>query len=419
MDNYLRAPVKVPFSALHLDPNNPRLAPTEPPGYEDPTDLFSPDMQAELSDRAKEAFDLEQLERAVLSQGWMPIDRMVVWHHPDDPDRWVVVEGNRRTATLRGIRTRVAKEKGKLERMNDGRRKFTDADVRDQQEFVAQLERIVADTEMLEVVPLDADTTEELRHKLPRVLAVRHITHARDWGSYAEDIWLRVRYEDLFEQMRPGASKPSWDQAVIELVANEASLSAMVTKRKIRAASLYAHFKSEWEDEFPDGEKLKEPGDYYLFESIIKRPAIRTKFELSDDAMHLPEDSERALFEWVFKLPRPESGKAEDNDNVFYRHENIQVWDQMAKYDSKNKTSFAAQFDPQQPDTATRMIEVEADWLAHKAQRKPADVIDSLLKQLDELKASDLTGQFIGTQLERLQTRSNQLLAMAKAGQSA
>ena len=43
----------------------------------------------------------------------------------------------------------------------------------------------------------------------------------------------------------------------------------------------------------------------------------------------------------------------------------------MKKYDDNNGTSFAARFDPQNPDEALTMHEVEAEWLGHKAKRKP------------------------------------------------
>src|SRR4051794_40595404 len=112
METYLKEPTTVPFDSLYLDPNNPRLAPEDPPGYQDAKKLLDKKLQKVLSERAEEAFDLDALEDAVIGQGWMPIDAILIWEHPDAPNQHVVVEGNRRTATLRSrIRVRLPKER--------------------------------------------------------------------------------------------------------------------------------------------------------------------------------------------------------------------------------------------------------------------------------------------------------------------
>jgi hypothetical protein len=45
MDTYLRPAIEVPFDSLYLDPNNPRLAPDNPPGYDEPDKLFDLELQ--------------------------------------------------------------------------------------------------------------------------------------------------------------------------------------------------------------------------------------------------------------------------------------------------------------------------------------------------------------------------------------
>jgi len=183
MEKYVREARPVPFEQLFLDGNNPRLAPEHPPGYADPIALFNPKLQEELEARAEDEFDLGGLELAFLAQGWLAIDNIVVWQHPAAPDKWVVLEGNRRTCTLRRVRRRRVREQAKLERMKSGGRKYADRDLREQEELVRALDQLIADTGPLMVVPIDADTPEELREKLPRVLAVRHITGARQWDE--------------------------------------------------------------------------------------------------------------------------------------------------------------------------------------------------------------------------------------------
>lgn len=419
METYLGKSQNVPFDALYLDPNNPRLAPEDPPGYDDAKALFAADLQVELEARAAVEFELEKLEQAFVAQGWLPIDSIVVWKHPAMPGKWVVLEGNRRVATLRRVRERLRREEAKLERITGGHRRFSEQDMREQEGIVGVLKRVIEDTDQLAVVPLQADTTADLVRKLPRILAVRHVTGAKEWRNVATNIWLLRRYEHLYEERSPRDNTLRWDQPLIQQVANEASLGVTITKRKIKAASSWSHFSRDFEDRLPEGEEFK-PSDYFLFEEIVKRPFVRSQLGIAEDAWHLPPESEAVLFKWVFALPRGDGNDADSNPNVFYRHYNVELWDRMKRYDDKNGTAFAARFDVEDPDSAPSMRQVEAEFHTHKARRQPADVLEQLLKQLDNLTAEQLAneGAFLRSQLERVEKRVAQLLAMVEAAET-
>ena len=370
-----------------------------------------------MVERVKEVYDVSGLETAIENQGWMPIDNIVVWRHPSFGDRYVVVEGNTRTVALRDFRLRLQTEKKKLERLRGGRKSYSKHDVEEQEKLVERLERIIADTETLSVLPLAAKDIKELRQKLPRVLAVRHITGAKVWGNYAEDLWLLRRYETLFEHDYPRESL-ALKAGPLDQIAHEASLTGVATKRKIVAASCFSHFKAHFEDDLPDGESL-EASDYYLFENIVKKPWLREQFGLGADSLHIPPELEKVLFQWVFKLPRGKT--ADENKNVFYRHENVLVWDQMKRYDEDHKTSFARRFDVTDAESAPPMRKVEAEWLGHKASQQPVDVIEQLLQQLERLNVKALAGEggFLRKQLELLHERSGKVLKAIQALHSA
>ena len=178
-----------------------------------------------------------------------------------------------------------------------------------------------------------------------------------------------------------------------------------------KAASWFGHFKAEFEDELPDGEAFSKT-DYYLFELISRKPWIRQQLGIGEDDRAISAESEQVLFDWIFKLPRGRA--ADDNPNVFFRHENIKVWDDMHKYDQANGTDFAANFDVSDPDSARPMAEVEAEWLSHKAKRKPQAIIDDLLKRLSELTAERLAteGTALRVQLERLRDQADVFVKM-------
>lgn len=413
MEVFVGAAKKVPFESLYLDPNNPRLAMDHPPGYQDPARLFDPDVQPKLEKIVNEVYDVAGLQLGIESQGWMPIDNIVVWQHPNGGGKNVVVEGNTRVVTLRKIRVRLQREREKLVKMTEGRRRYAPHELINQQNLVSNLDRIVVDTSQLVVVPLEAATVAELERKLPRVLAVRHITGVKEWGNYAQDLWLLTRYETIFED-KHADEKLYWDPALIEHVAHEAALSPIKTRRKILASSCFSHFKARLEDQLPDEEDFK-PSDYYLFENIVKKPWLREQFGLLDGMLNIPDEFEDALFKWTFAQPRGRT--ADDNPNIFFRHENVLLWDQMKRYDEKHGTGFASRFNVEDPDSAPRMAEVEAEWRVHKESRQPTAVIEQLLQQLNRLDAATLIseGAFLRTQLRSLHAFATKILSMIDA----
>ena len=421
MENFLLKPIKVPLDNLWPDPNNPRLALEDAPGYADPKKLFDPKRQAAIFQKLGEnAYDVSTLVQTIIGQGWMAIDNMIVWKHPKDPSHYIVVEGNRRRLALEEIRVKeLPKAKQRLAKMTAKASTFDKKELDDQRELVEQLERIVSETETLNVVPLDASTLAELDRKLPRVLAVRHITGAKEWGNYAEDLWLLKRFQQLFEDKHSKGKGFFWDADILKHVAAEASISATKTKRQLKAASWFSHFRAKWEDELPEKEAFVS-GDYYLFEQISKRPWLRQQLRIGEDDSVIPHESERALFEWVFKLPRGTT--ADENPNKFFRHENISVWDQIHQYDEsqQGRTSFATRFDVDKPEDAPYMRELEAQYLSHKAQLKPHAILDDLLQHLSQITVERLRseGEGFRKQLERLRTVADDFLKMIKAANS-
>jgi hypothetical protein len=412
MEKFVKAPVSVSFTALHLDPNNPRLGREEYPGYEDVKVFTDKKTQLELEKALAAVYEVDDLAQSIVGQGWMPVDNIVVWQHPGS-NCYVVVEGNRRTVALRLIRgPMLERESKKLERMEKGRG-FAPHDVEAQRELVRRIKQVIADTDNLTVVPLAADTVEELEHKLPRVLAVRHITGARQWGNFSEDLWLMRRYQQLFEDSFPGEAI-RWEDELIKQVAAEASLQPSLARRQLQATSAYSHFRAQYEGDLPEAEEFA-TSDYYLFENIAKRPWLRNQFGLGTNSLHLSEDGEKAIFEWVFKLTRGHT--ADDNPNIFYRHENVILWDQIHKYDDKTGTSFADRFDVSEPTTAPTMREVEADFVGHKARRKPQALLDELLRRLGDIPAEAIIneGEFLRAQLKRLKDQSTKLLKLVEA----
>lgn len=79
-----------PVQKLELDPENARLP-------EDLTDRS----QSSLLKHLEEAYDLEELGWSMAERGYFPEEPLLTITHPDDASVRIVVEGNRRLATLK------------------------------------------------------------------------------------------------------------------------------------------------------------------------------------------------------------------------------------------------------------------------------------------------------------------------------
>lgn len=388
--NDLKNAKEVSFDSLHLDPNNPRIAPESPPGYDDDAALFDDELQLTLEKRVSEVYDVANLRDSIVAHGWVPIDSIIVWEHPKRPNHYVVVEGNTRTVALRTLRgERLEAEKKKLERLKKSPSSFQE-DLRTQQAIVDRLEAIRSETDKLSVFPVQAKTTEELRAILPRLLGVRHISHAREWKPYATNLYLLSLYERLFRERHGDKGALRLEDDLVNSVADMVSLGATKARRNIQAASAFTHFKRDYEDRLPEGETFSDE-DHYFFELILQNPYPKEQFGVTKESLRLPKESEEALFQWAFSKPR--AGKEEDNENVFYKAESVRLWNQMATYDGKSGTNFSKQLDVNAPEEARPIRVIEAEFLQHKTQRTPIDTLTSLLKALQELKVDTLLSQ--------------------------
>jgi hypothetical protein len=410
----LGSPISVPFSKICLDPNNPRIAPERASRYEDADDICNEDLQRDLTTKVYTVYQAEELEEAIIAQGWVPIDPIIVWRHPSRPDHYVVVEGNTRVSVLRNIRNiRLARERGKLEKFLKG--KTPPEELKQQQERVTRLESIVKDTDKLLVYPVNAKTPDELEEKLPRLLGVRHIMHARQWGPYATNLYITSLYRRLFQDQYGDDEPLRLEQHLISRVAAMVSLGDTRTRRNIQSASAFDHFKRHYEDNLPEGEEFTVE-DHYFFENILQNKYAQEQFGFSKDRLHLSDEAEVALFAWAFSKPR--KGGDAKNQNTFQIAEDIRLWNAMSKYDSENGTGFASQFDVSKPETATKSMRlVEAEYLHQKARQTPLNTLQSLLEALKDLKGETMISQknFLKPTLEQITDLTARYLRMMDA----
>lgn len=399
MEKDLKDFTKVPFERIYLDPNNPRVAPPTPPGYDEPEKILSPDVQRDLRAKIPDAYgsgSIANLQEAVEAQGWVPIDAMIVWELATKKGYYVVVEGNTRFLVLTQIREKLEKERKKLATWDeDTPPGLSSDDIEKHREMVARLEQIVADTQMLTVAPVNAATPVELKQRLPRLMGVRHINHAREWLPFATNLYVLMLYRAEWEQEHPG-KEVKLDDNLIKSVAAMISEGPTRTRRSIQSSTALSHFMAQFEDRLPPGESFR-PSDQYFFSQILGSDYARRQFGFDKNDLRLSDEMEEVLFKWAFARPR--SGK-DGNPNILQRAEDFGDWNQMKKYDDSKGTSFASRLSVDEPDEAQPFREVWAEYLTHRARSQPVDMLTksldtltNLIQQLDQMRAGTFRSQ--------------------------
>lgn len=391
----LGAPVHVPFENIHLDPNNPRIAPEPAPGYGDPDLIFGDDLQSGLAERVYEVYKAADLEASVIRQGWTPVDPIVVWEHPRRAGDYIVVEGNTRISVLRRVRARREKEKAKLDRMVKGG-KYPADEVREQQELLQHVDSLIAATGKLSVYPVMAASVDDLKVALPRLLGVRHILPARNWTPYATNLYIVSLYEAAFRAKHSGASaKLALEDDLLDVVSEQLPLKRDEIRKSIQAASAFGHFKRIYEEKVEEAGNAFADGDQYFFDNILASKHARDQFGFGPKDLHLSEEGEAALFAWAFAKKRQGGGDDYDSpsENVFQKAEDIRVWQSLARYDKQNSTKFADRLDVTNPEDAVPVWQVRRQKDDHKEKKTPVKTLEALLGALKELKADSLLAQ--------------------------
>jgi hypothetical protein len=401
--------ITIPFGKIFLDPNNPRIARGEQPGYDDPAAIFDEGVQERLEKAVGEAYNVSELQDRIVTLGWLPIDRIIVWQHPGNRGHYIVVEGNTRTTVLRRLRREIDTMRRKLERMR-GRPDALAEDVRAQERNVQQVERIIADTDELHVLTIQADTPAELESKLLHIHSVRHITPTKPWSPYGRNWFILNRYIKLHKEKYGPDADLELDDVLIRALSDVAALKPSDTRRRIQAALMFTRFKQRFEEQLPPNERFDDD-DQYFFDNILQYPFTRDEFGLDKDSLKMSPEMEEVLFKWAFSKPRPSD---DENKNILRTAEDIRLWNRVKRYDADNGTTdFHTRLDVDDPDNAIPIEKVEALYGSHKAQVGAVDNLTSILAEFTKLDRDRLLSQAttLKPMLKQVVAKGNEHLA--------
>jgi hypothetical protein len=181
--------------------------------------------------RDNRTFDLVQLKDSINTNGFVPLEQIVVRAYAPDAAKYVVVEGNRRVAAIKWL----------LEDNEAGVLNLSEAQLNN----LRNLQVLFLDTAVAE----NANAVEIL-------MAIRHVTGIKEWGAY--------------QQARLVAGLMGHEGATFATVAAKLGMSSREVARRYRASR--ALEQMEGDEEYRE---LAEPRMYAIFHEAVAQPAVR------------------------------------------------------------------------------------------------------------------------------------------------
>ena len=354
----------IDIDKILLDPNNPRFFDIE-------------DHQRVLSERYSEdvvqqtainkllgnkAFDILQLKESIKTNGYVPLEKIVVKHY--DESNYIVVEGNRRIAAVKSI----------IKDYFQGEVTLTD-------EIILSLQNI-------EVLVLKSENPDQDDLTWDEILiqGIRHISGTKEWGAYQKARFV-VRLKDEHGKD-------------YNTISSSLGLGPRVTTRYYRTfKALKQMMDNEVYGEFAH------PNLFTHFEEMIKSPSVKDWLGWDDNKCNFRN---AANLETIYNLISETT--SEFGDEISARlpaHTDIRSYSKVLTHDKAKSQFLSGLIDinqalaianpaPPSPwqQTAKECLEVIknlkiADIKAWS--RADSELLDQILDQIEEImKSADL-----------------------------
>ena len=150
----------VDLDRLLLDPNNFRFQERDDFVYADKARFHEQGVQARAYQQLRQANDLRTLKASIVKNTYISSERIIVSKYSEDPERYLVIEGNRRVAAARWI----------------------------QEDFAAGVaisEDVLQSISPFPVLLLENEG-EDADIIRTSMMGIRHISGIKKWGGYQE-----------------------------------------------------------------------------------------------------------------------------------------------------------------------------------------------------------------------------------------
>jgi hypothetical protein len=154
-------PRQIGLSKLLLDPNNYRFFDRKKFKKKAATRFHEDSVQRATLDSLEQSYQLDELKHSILTNGYVPMERIIVVQYPTRSGFFVVVEGNRRVAALKSI----------LKEEQDGILVLTTT----QRASFSEIPCAVLKSSGF-----------SLKHAERVIMGIRHIAGPKGWGAYQQ-----------------------------------------------------------------------------------------------------------------------------------------------------------------------------------------------------------------------------------------
>jgi hypothetical protein len=230
---------EIALSKILLDPNNYRFFDSRKFKKKAINRFHEPSVQKATLESLEQSYQLDELKQSILTNGYVPMERVVVVPYPAKTGHYLVVEGNRRIASLKSL-------------------------LKEATEGVLTLTK--AQKESFSTVPcaILKSTGSALKHAERVIMGIRHIAGPKEWGAYQQALLVSELKDDEGQEFKD--------------IGEMLGISSVEAARRYRAI---AALKIMQEDDLY-GAKA-EPSFYRLFHELVSLPEVRERFGWSHD----------------------------------------------------------------------------------------------------------------------------------------
>lgn len=254
---------------LLLDPNNFRFQESDDFVYADESRFAEDTVQEKAYQRLKQSESLKALKNSIISNNYIPSERIVVRKYSDDPERFLVIEGNRRTAAVKWIDEDYAA--GAVYSKN-----------------------VIGSINELPCMIVESDEESKIIHA--SLMGIRHVSGIKQWGGYQRAKLVVTMRDEL--GLNPNDT------------ADRLGMSTHEVNRRYRAFKALQQFKEH--EEYGDHFK---PSLYPLFHEAVSLSPVKEWLHWSEEYSKFENESELDKFYDLLTPSRIDSG---DDDQEHY-----------------------------------------------------------------------------------------------------
>jgi hypothetical protein len=343
---------EIKIDKLLLDPNNYRFLDTKKFKKRVSTRFHEDSVQRATLEALERSYQLDELKQSILVNGYVPMERIIVSPYQSESGFFLVVEGNRRVASLKSL-------------------------LKDNEEGVLHLGTTEkASFQKIPCAVLES-TGATLKHAERVIMGIRHIAGPKEWGAYQQALLVSELKDEEGQEFKE--------------IGDMLGSSGMEAARRYRAIGA---LKAMENDELFS--RKAEPSFYRLFHELVSLPKVRETFGWSSEQTKFTDvEKARSFFALICSDGR--------------RDAKLLTYSDVRKLKSVigNNKAEEALFDPEQPLTeAFRIAEqgkksINASGILKEAKeslaqigvlqartlkQKDVAVIDELIGLLKELR---------------------------------